>query len=87
MAKAIGRNSCRVLDDLAIRYCGWQRGTNDNTNGLQRQFFSNGSDMMHAPVEPFENVQLPRNNRPRKRLGCRTPVEKPQILPFGAIET
>lgn len=60
---------------FAKAYCAWQRGTNENTNGLLRQFFPKGSDMRHVPVKQFEKVQHLLNNRPRKRLGYRTPLE------------
>lgn len=60
---------------FATPYCAWQRGTNENTNGLLRQFFPKGSDMAHVPVKRFEKVQHLLNNRPRKRLGYRTPLE------------
>jgi IS30 family transposase len=60
---------------FAKPYCAWQRGTNENTNGLVRQFFPKGSDMAHTPVQRFEKVQHLLNNRPRKRLGYRTPLE------------
>jgi IS30 family transposase len=60
---------------FAKPYCAWQRGTNENTNGLVRQFFPKGSDMAHTPVQQFEKVQHLLNNRPRKRLGYRTPLE------------
>lgn len=64
---------------FAKPYCAWQRGTNENTNGLLRQFFPKGSDMAHVPAKQFEKVQHLLNNRPRKRLGYRTPLE---ILSF-----
>ncbi len=60
---------------FAKPYCAWQRGTNENTNGLVRQFFPKGSDMVHVPAKQFEKVQHLLNNRPRKRLGYRTPLE------------
>jgi transposase, IS30 family len=61
---------------FAKPYCAWQRGTNENTNGLVRQFFPKGSDLAHKPVQQFEKVQHRLNNRPRRRLGYRTPLEK-----------
>ena len=60
---------------FAKPYCAWQRGTNENTNGLVRQFFPKGSDMAHTPVQRFEKVQHLLNNRRRKRLGYQTPLE------------
>jgi transposase, IS30 family len=59
---------------FAKPYCAWQRGTNENTNGLVRQFFPKGSDMAHVPAKQFEKVQHLLNNRPRRRLGYAFPV-------------
>jgi len=60
---------------FAKPYCAWQRGTNENTNGLVRQFLPKGSDLTHTPVQRFEKVQHLLNTRPRRRLGYRTPPE------------
>jgi transposase, IS30 family len=60
---------------FAKPYCAWQRGTNENTNGLVRQFFPKGSDLAHTPARRFEKVQHLLNNRPRRRLGYQTPLE------------
>ena len=60
---------------FADPYCAWQRGTNENTNGLIRQFFPKGTDLASVPEHRFSKVQHLLNNRPRKRLGYRTPLE------------
>jgi transposase, IS30 family len=60
---------------FAKPYCARQRGTNENANGLVRQFFSKGSDMAHVPAKQFEKAQHLLNNRPRRCLGYRTPQE------------
>ena len=60
---------------FAKPYCAWQRGTNENTNGLVRQFFPKGTDLASIPAHRFTRVQHLLNNRPRKRLGYRTPNE------------
>jgi IS30 family transposase len=53
----------------------WLRGTNENTNGLLRQYFPKGSDLSAHPVEELQRVQDRLNNRPRKTLGWRTPAD------------
>jgi IS30 family transposase len=60
---------------FAKPYCAWQRGSNENTNGLIRQFFPKGTDLAGVPEHRFTKVQHLLNNRPRKRLGYRTPLE------------
>jgi IS30 family transposase len=53
----------------------WQRGTNENTNGLLRQYFPKGSSFMHVSRERIKFVQDQMNSRPRKALGYKTPFE------------
>jgi len=60
---------------FAKPYSAWQRGTNENANGLIRQFFPKGTDLAHIPEHRFTQVQQFLNDRPRKRLGYRTPTE------------
>ena len=56
-------------------YSPWQRGTNENTNGLLRQFFPKGSSFKNITNESLQEVVNLINNRPRKRLGYKTPLE------------
>jgi IS30 family transposase len=64
---------------LEIYFCDpaspWQRGTNENTNGLLRQYFPKGSDLSFWGPGFLEKVAAEMNNRPRKTLNWRTPAE------------
>jgi transposase, IS30 family len=58
---------------FALPYRSWQRGTNENTNGLLRQFFPKGTDFSRISHQEVARAEKLLNERPRKRLGYRTP--------------
>ena len=67
------KNRCQVY--FADPYSSWQRGTNENANGLLRQYFPKGSDFSKLTVEAVSQAAARINLRPRKRLGWKTPYE------------
>jgi IS30 family transposase len=69
-----------VATNMDVYFCNpsspWPRGTNENTNGLLRQYFPKGSSLSKFTQDDLNKVAAKLNNRPRKTLGFRTPTEK-----------
>ena len=59
---------------FATPYHSWERGTNENTNGLIRQYLPKGTSMAHITQADCDRIQKCLNDRPRKRLGYQTPA-------------
>ena len=60
---------------FADPYCSWQRGLNENTNGLLRQYWPKGTDLKQVTQQEVSNVLLKLNNRPRKKLKYGIPAK------------
>jgi len=74
--------SFTVATDVKVYFCDpqspWQRGSNENTNGLLRQYFPKKTDLSDYSQSDLDKVALRLNQRPRKTLGFQTPASKLQ---------
>ena len=60
---------------FAYPYCAWQKGTNENTNGLLREYYPKGMDLSKTNDDEVNDVLERLNHRPRKCLDFKTPTE------------
>jgi IS30 family transposase len=68
-----------MATDMTVYFCDpsspWQRGSNENTNGLLRQYFPKGDGMAMYTQGQLDEIANKLNTRPRKTLGFKTPAE------------
>jgi IS30 family transposase len=77
-----GHKNFTIATDVQVYFCDprspWQRGSNENTNGLLRQYFPRGTDFSRISQAHLNAIALRLNQRPRKTLGFETPADRLQ---------
>lgn len=78
--KMVNHERFTLATDIKVYFCDpqthWQRGSNENTNGLLRQYFPKGTDLSVHSQAKLNAVARQLNERPRKALGYQTPAER-----------
>ena len=86
-----GHAAFTVATDCTVYFCDphspWQRGTNENTNGLVRDWYPKGTDFTAVTDEQIQEVQDLLNTRPRKTLDWATPAATLERLLLGVAQT
>ena len=76
--------SFTVATNVEVYFCDphspWQRGSNENTNGLLRQYFPRGTDLSRFSQDYLNRIARRLNQRPRKTLGFETPADRLQAV-------
>src|SRR5437879_12616596 len=85
-----GHKRFTVATNVQVYFCDprspWQRGSNENTNGLLRQYFPRGTDLSRFSQAYLNGIALRLNQRPRKTLAFETPANRLQLVLHLPIE-
>ena len=82
--RCLGHKRFTVATNVHVYFCDprspWQRGSNENTNGLLRQYFPRGTDLSRFSQAYLNGIALRLNQRPRKTLAFETPANRLQLV-------